>query len=488
MREVVLPVIGTVAAWREEARALARAGVPAEAVVWRVGAGAGDLFAGAPPAVSAPGRAPKLPRAAVEAIETALCHRDPERFARAYALVLRLSAGAVRWADRSDPAVRRILAQAKAVQRDIHKMHAFVRFREIPPVGPRRAFAAWFEPGHPIVEAAAPFFARRFGDMDWVIATPAVTARFVGGVLGFVETAPGARPPEDATEELWRVYYASIFNPARLMVKAMQAEMPKRYWRNLPEARLIPGLIREAPRRADAMRAAPPTEPPARRAMAARAMAARPAPAADADALAALRAEASGCTRCPLHRPATRTVFGEGPATAALMFVGEQPGDREDLAGRPFVGPAGALFDAALAAAGIGRSEVYVTNAVKHFKFAPHGRRRLHRSPERGEVEACRWWLDRERRLIRPRLIVAMGATACAALTGTGAGLLRRRGGVERTAEGTPVFVTLHPAAILRQPDPVRRAEERGRFLADLAAARALLERLGGHAATGAPA
>lgn len=479
-REVVLPVIGTVAAWRAEARALARAGVPAEAVVWRVGEGSGDLFAGQAAAACGPGRDLRLPRAAVETLEAALCHSDPERFARAYATVLRLTDRAVRWGDRSDPALRRILAQAKAVGRDIHKMHAFVRFREIPSDGSRRAFAAWFEPEHPIVEAAAPFFARRFGDMDWVIATPGLTARFIAGKLSFAETAPGARPPEDATEELWRIYYASIFNPARLMVQAMQSEMPKKYWRNLPEARLIPELIRQAPARAAAMQAAPPTEPPARRAMVARAMAVRDLPLPGPGTLAAARAEAAACSRCPLHGPATQTVFGEGPEEAELMIVGEQPGDREDLAGRPFVGPAGAVFDEEVAAAGLDRSRIYVTNAVKHFKFAPRGRRRLHQRPDAGEIEACRWWLDLERRLVRPRLIVAMGATACAALTGSGKDLLGRRGGVERAADGTPVFVTVHPSHILRLPEAGLREAERSRFGADLRSVAALLAALSG--------
>ncbi|MCU0910777.1 MAG: UdgX family uracil-DNA binding protein [Rhodobacteraceae bacterium] len=473
--QVVLPVVGTVPAWREQARALARAGVPAEAVVWRVGDGEADLFAGAAPVATRSGRDLRLPRGAVETLETALCHSDPERFARAYATVLRLTDGAVRWGDRSDPAIRRILAQAKAVARDIHKMHAFVRFREVPSGRQRRAFAAWFEPDHPIVEAAAPFFARRFGDMDWLIGTPGLTARFIGGALTFAETAPGARPPEDATEELWRTYYASIFNPARLMVQAMQSEMPKKYWRNLPEASLIPSLIRQAPMRAAAMQAAAPTEPPARRAMVARAMTAREAAMPETGTLGAARAEAAACTRCPLHGPATQTVFGEGPADAALMLVGEQPGDREDLAGRPFVGPAGDVLDAALAEAGIDRGGVYLTNAVKHFKFAPRGRRRLHQHPDAGEVEACRWWLDLERRLVRPRLIVAMGATALAALSGSGHDLLRRRGSVEAAPDGTPVFVTVHPSYILRLPDEDLRAAERARFGADLAAAARLL-------------
>ena len=471
MPEVVLPVIGTVAAWRAEARALARAGIPAEAVVWRLGEGSGDLFAGEAAAACGPGRDLRLPRAAVETLEAALCHSDPERFARAYATVLRLTDRAVRWGDRSDPPIRRILAQAKAVGRDIHKMHAFVRFREVPSGGPRRAFAAWFEPEHPIVEAAAPFFARRFGDMDWVIATPGLTARFIAGTLTFAETAPGARPPEDATEELWRTYYASIFNPARLMVRAMQSEMPKKYWHNLPEAQLIPDLIRQAPARAAKMQAAMPTEPPARRAMAARAMARPEREMPQGGTLDALRAEAARCTRCPLHGPATQTVFGEGPADAALMIVGEQPGDHEDLAGRPFVGPAGAVFDEEARAAGLDRSRAYVTNAVKHFKFAPRGKRRLHQRPDAGEVQACRWWLDLERQLVRPRLILAMGATALDALTGSGQGILKRRGGVEAAADGTRVLVTVHPSYILRLPDEVQRQAERVSFRADLAAA-----------------
>lgn len=475
MREVVLPRIGTVAAWRQEARALALSGAPPEAVVWRVGEGAGDLFAGAPlPATR--GRELRLPRAALETIESALHHSDPERFARAYSLVLRMSSGALRWGDRSDPALRKLMAQAKSVARDIHKMHAFVRFREIAAPGPRRAFAAWFEPEHPIVEVATPFFARRFGDMDWVIATPLLTAQFVAGDLSFSETTASAPPPEDATEELWRTYYASIFNPARLMVKAMQSEMPKKYWRNLPEARLISELIRTAPARAAAMQSALPTEPPARRAAAARAMAMREEPMAEAGTLDAARRQAEGCTRCPLYKPATQVVFGEGPATAGIMVVGEQPGDREDLVGRPFVGPSGDVFDAEADAAGLDRSTLYVTNAVKHFKFTPRGKRRLHQRPDAGEIGACRWWLDLERRLVKPRLIVAMGATALASLTGSGEGILKRRGRVEQGSDGTPVFVTVHPSYILRLPDAAARDAERARFRADLVAAREAFE------------
>ncbi|NCU20655.1 DUF4130 domain-containing protein [Candidatus Falkowbacteria bacterium] len=261
MMQVVLPRIGTVAAWRAEVRRLAATGVPPEAVQWAVGDAADDLFNAAPIAA---GRAVPLtlPRDAVLAIETALHHSDPQRFARGYAIVLRLARKDLRWGDRSDPALRRLLDQEKAVRRDIHKMHGFVRFREVTPPGAnRRAFAAWFEPDHPIVEPAAPFFARRFGDMDWLIATPGLTARCETGQLEFFATQGCAAPPADATEDLWRVYFASIFNPARLMIAAMASNMPRKYWKNLPEADLIPELIRSAPARVravhDAMTSAP---------------------------------------------------------------------------------------------------------------------------------------------------------------------------------------------------------------------------------------
>lgn len=261
MRVITLPMIGTVAAWRAEARRLAREGVRPEDVLWQRGERAADLFASAAPP-STKGQPLTLPREAVAAMEGALYHSDPQRFARAYDIVLRLSQGRLRWGDRSDTALHRLLMQDKAVRRDIHKMHAFVRFREMSaPDAPRRAFAAWFEADHPITEAATPFFANRFGDMDWIIATPDLTARFEAGTLRFEETQTTFRPAPDATEDLWRTYFANIFNPARLMVSAMTSEMPRKYWKNLPEAALIPELIRTAPARARAMQEAAPTLP-----------------------------------------------------------------------------------------------------------------------------------------------------------------------------------------------------------------------------------
>ena len=520
---VVLPRVGTFEAWRAGARDLVRAGVPPGAVQWSRGGPDATLF-GAAALPEPPRDAPALtvPRAFVDLARLAAHHSDPERFALLHALLARLQAERGLMEVVTDPLVARLSRMAKAVRRDVHKTHAFVRFREIPvedadadagsgrgdaagpdgalspepgprpdrsPRSGRRRFGAWFEPEHPTLELSAPHFARRFTDMDWTIATPELAAVFEGGALRLTEDGPHAPPPEDATRALWDTYYANIFNPARLKVHAMRAEMPRKYWRNLPEARLIPELIAGAGARVEEMRARQPTLPPAYAAPARRIAVQKAAqkaaqtrePSMDIghNSIAALHEDARGCTRCALHEAATQVVFGEGPADADLMFVGEQPGDQEDLAGRPFVGPAGRLFDAVAERAGVDRSRAYVTNAVKHFKFVPRGRRRIHQKPGAGEVSACRWWLERERALVQPRLIVAMGATAAHALTGDGKGLLRRRGSVEaaRGGAGEPVLITVHPSFLLRLPDEDTRAREEAAFEDDLRAAVAWLDR-----------
>jgi DNA polymerase len=188
--------------------------------------------------------------------------------------------------------------------------------------------------------------------------------------------------------------------------------------------------------------------------------------------------DARNCTRCDLYRHATQTVFGEGPLDASIMFVGEQPGDQEDLAGRPFVGPAGALFDAALEKAGIDRSTVYVTNAVKHFKFVLRGKRRIHNKPDAGEIIACRWWIEHERELIRPPLTVALGATAARSLVGKVVTISRVRGEQLALADGTECWVTAHPSSILRAPDEEARKAGKRLFLRDLKRIKARSEEL----------
>ena len=184
----------------------------------------------------------------------------------------------------------------------------------------------------------------------------------------------------------------------------------------------------------------------------------------------ALLVDAKRCTRCHLYKHATQAVFGEGPLDAAIMFVGEQPGDQEDLAGRPFVGPAGQLFDRALADAGVERKRTYVTNAVKHFKFEQRGRRRIHSKPQGPEIEACRWWLEQEQALIRPPVTVALGATAARSIFGRVVTISRMRGEPHEMpdGEGGEAWVTVHPSFLLRVPEEDRKREEYGRFVEDL--------------------
>jgi DNA polymerase len=182
----------------------------------------------------------------------------------------------------------------------------------------------------------------------------------------------------------------------------------------------------------------------------------------------ALFEDARGCTRCHLYKHATQTVFGEGPLNAQLMFVAEQPGDAEDLAGRPFVGPAGKLFDTLLEQAGVDRSQTYVTNAVKHFKFVQKGKRRIHSKPDGGEISACRWWLEHERELIRPPVTVALGATAARSLIGKVVTISKVRGKPLTLEDGSECWVTTHPSALLRMPEPERRREARELFVADM--------------------
>lgn len=178
----------------------------------------------------------------------------------------------------------------------------------------------------------------------------------------------------------------------------------------------------------------------------------------------ALLKDARNCTRCELYKCGTRTVFGEGPLDSKILFVGEQPGDQEDLAGRPFVGPAGQLLEEA----GVDRSQTYVTNAVKHFKFVARGKRRIHSTPDAGEIQACRWWLDQERELIRPPVTVALGATAARSLIGKVVTISKVRGSPIELADGLECWVTPHPSFLLRIPDQQRRRDERQRFVAEM--------------------
>jgi DNA polymerase len=349
-------------------------------------------------------------------------------------------------------------------------MKAFVRFRLT--TGPEGAetYVAWFEPAHRVTEMTSPFFARRFATMNFSILTPDVCVHWDTQALVVLPGAdPADAPREDMLEDYWRTYYASIFNPARLKVAAMQKEMPRRYWRNLPEARLIPDLIARAEARTTTMVSQTPSTP-SRRVVRAAQRASRDA-SYDGEAVTTLEEVHAGvqmCRRCDLYRDATQGVSGEGPARAKLMFVGEQPGDQEDLAGHPFVGPAGQMFDKALAAAGVPRDQAFVTNAVKHFKHELRGKKRIHKTPNTGEVTACRWWLENERRIVRPRVIVAMGATAALSVFGKPMAIGKLRQQALQLSDQAQGAVTYHPSYLLRLPDADAKAKAFAMFVEDL--------------------
>ena len=476
----VLPGPADFAAWRNAARGLLGAGVAPDQAEWRVAGDAPGLFGDddAPPLRSA---AFHVPRAFMELAEIAIRHRDPERFALLYRTLWRVTHGEPALMQvATDPDIVRLTAMAKSVRRDAHKMHAFLRFRQVETEAGLRHLA-WFEPDHHIEEAEAGFFVRRFASLRWSIVTPRRSVHWDGQEIAF---GPGGRradvPPDDAVAPLWRAYYAAIFNPARLKPGAMRAEMPRKYWRNMPETAEIPRLLAEAPRRVAEMLSREASAPRQNRQKPAAPPRVEPdmdLPDAGTDrtaALAALAREIAGRNDLPdFARHATQLVFGEGPPGAALMFVGEQPGDEEDIQGRPFVGPAGRLLDRALAEAGVPREAAYVTNAVKHFKFTPTGKRRLHQSPDAGDIAFYRPFLLREIGLVAPRLLVGMGATALRALTGKVVPVMKARGTVIPGPEGLPVFATVHPSYLLRIPDEEGQKRAYARFVEDLRAAAA---------------
>ncbi|MCQ0988650.1 UdgX family uracil-DNA binding protein [Jiella marina] len=471
--------------WRAAARTALALGVSPEDMSFTVGDEAPGLFAEPLPAPPENAPQPTVPRAFPELARKLVCHADADRFVFAYQLLWRLQTEKTLLDIASDPDMIRAAEMEKAVRRDSHKMKAFVRFREIEDNEIGRHSIAWFEPFHHTVELTAPFFARRFAGMVWTILTPERTAHWNGEELSFL---PGATrdmaPADDDMEALWLTYYASIFNPARLKVKAMTAEMPKKYWANMPETALIKPLVAGAEAASRRMIETAPSLPSfrserlkERNAMTLPRMEKTPeispglgynkAP----DTIEEAREQAAHCQACALWEPATQTVFGKGPEDAPVIFVGEQPGDQEDIAGEPFVGPAGKVFDQALAAAGVDRRQAYVTNAVKHFKFEPRGKRRIHAKPNMSEIKVCRWWLDQERRLIKPKLIVALGATAANAVLGKTVTIKATRSKLIDLDPETKLLVTVHPSYILRLPDQAAKERETKAFEADMALA-----------------
>lgn len=385
---------------------------------------------------------PVVPKRFLEVAGLAACHQDTGRWQLLYRVLWRLQSNRNLMQDELDADVSRMERMRAQVSRDLHKMHAFLRFRVVQEED-REHYIAWYAPEHHILRLAVPFFAERFAVMRWTIMTADATAEWdpeakrLRWSRGLPRTAA---PHSDELEAMWRTYYASIFNPARLNPRAMRAEMPTRFWRNLPELTELPALLANAGDRVESM---------IQQQQSLTANTFVPAE----HTLPVLAQALPRCEGCELYKCATQAVFGRGGAHAPMMLVGEQPGDEEDRAGEPFVGPAGRLLNGVLQELGLDRTQMYVTNAVKHFKFTERGKRRLHATPTLREAMACRPWLLAELDAVRPKVVVALGATAAKSLLGAKFALMKERGKPVESPYARQVVATIHPSAVLRAPD-----------------------------------
>ena len=406
---------------------------------------------------------PHVPKKFLDTARIVAVHRDPQRWNLLYRVLWRLQSEPELMRVEVDDDVAQLYRMEGAVRRDLHKMHAFVRFRKVDETGASGGltehYIAWYRPDHRNVRLAAPFFQERFAVMRWTVLTPDECVSW-DPLLQRLSFGPGvsreAAPAADELETLWRSYYGSIFNPARVNSEAMRSEMPVRYWSHLPEVALLPELLQRAETRVATMVTRQQQQPTA-------------APfVPEEHQLPVLRAAMPRCEGCELYKAkaATQAVPGAGAARAALMLVGEQPGDQEDLKGEPFVGPAGGVLRKALAELRIEPKDVYMTNAVKHFKYVQRGKLRLHQSPRMSEINACRPWLLAEIDAVRPHTVLCLGATAAKSLLGGTFALMREHGMVKQTPYAERVIATVHPSAVLRARDEPGRAQLY-RFLVD---------------------
>jgi uracil-DNA glycosylase len=429
MRKVVLANETDWEGWRKATRSLVLAGVAPEDVRWSVRSHdeAGDPLQEETGSFG-------VSRAMVTLASLAIQAREPSRFDLLYRLVWRANAGERVMEKGYDAELRRAQGLAFAVRAEAHKMRTLLRYLPVQE-GNRTRYIGWYEPAHYVLEANAQLLIRRFPELAFSILTPDGAAHWDGTELRFSPGVDHAAVRNDEGLQLWwHRRHAGLLRGARTGTAVPAAEP-----------------LDESPR--------PPDRPPLGPVV-------LPVH-ADAPLQEAMQ-EASDCRRCHLYELATQTVFGEGPAHPDVLFVGEQPGDQEDVIGRPFVGPAGQIMDCAMEEAGIDRRTVYITNAVKHFKFEPRGKRRIHKTPETPEIQACRFWLDVELVRLRPKLVVAMGGTAARAVLGRAVTITRERGRPIRIQDGQTAFVTVHPSFLLRVPDEAAKAREYEAFVADL--------------------
>ena len=440
-------------AWRAAARELIARGVPPADVAWQSQPGEGDLFSSTPEATGTGAPPLRLPRQLVELLESAACFNVHDRWAFLYKVLWRWQLGQHDVVSPADADGARLHAMVKAVRREEHDMHAYVRFRERSEAEGAPRFVAWFEPTHEVLPQVARHFARRMGSISWMIATPGASMLWDGATL---HAGPallrGAADIDDAGEALWLTYYRSIFNPARVSADLLHSHIPSRFWKNLPEGAIVPAMLSGA---ANGERRTGQTASVGQRQGAAMI----PISAERAQPVREAVTTLDQCRRCELWQHATQAVPGTGPHTARIMLVGEQPGDQEDLAGLPFIGPAGVLLDRAMQEAGMARDSIYLTNAVKHFKWEPRGKRRLHKTPAQREILSCRGWLEDELRSVQPQVIVALGSTALKSILQDGTASMTPLIGTPIEHDGRWVVTVYHPSYVLRAADEESRRQ-----------------------------
>ncbi|HVY89783.1 MAG TPA: UdgX family uracil-DNA binding protein [Hyphomonadaceae bacterium] len=449
--------------FRQALRILTWSNIPPEQISWSEQESAEQFGGRQPLTFGMAGKPIILQRMAAELISNVVCHSLPGKYAMLYRLVWRMQHDEPRLLSAThDPLVMGLNQMASEVRRDVERMHAGLCFREINDAEIGERFIAWFEPEHFILEPAAKHFIERFRSLDWTILTPKGSLCWDRKELAIGPPVGRSASLEVVASEIsWRTCHESTFNPAHVHIPTLRRyasqQATRKSWRNRSDAAC--GLIPAAWSRVDGV-IEQETAMPAKRNLKESSAAAAEEP----KSLAALNRviEASP----PMVEGSHKAVLGEGPMHPAIAFVGEQPGDQEDIEGRPFVGPAGKLLNRAMEEAGIDRKKTYVTNAVKHFKFVQRGKRRLHQTPTAGEVKQYRWWLEKELGFVEPKLVVALGATAVHALAGKALPIGKNRGPAK--FGGFDGYITVHPSFLLRLPDEDARQREYKALVADL--------------------
>lgn len=443
---IIVPIERNFEDWRMKARELLAQKIPPHQVNWQAdtqGFSFGTFFENKNTPADI-----KIPRDFFEQAFVASCFRDDSIWSLLYRLAWRLV-----FEDKNllkieiDPDTVELNAKVRLVNRDLHKMKAFVRFKELKQDENESLFMAWHRPDHRITRLAAPFFKDRFNGMKWVIMTEDETILWDKKEIHFLEGVEAYELPQDEKEDLWKTYYSSIFNPARIKVSAMKKELPVRHWKTLPETELITSLLDEAPARLkefyDSQTA--------------------PAQIQEFTSFEELNKAILKCKSCGICEKSSGPVFGEGPLDAEVMILGEQPGNEEDLAGKNFIGPAGQILNEALNQVGLKREEFFVTNVVKSFKWVQTYDMRQHRTADAKEISACRPWVQNEIKLVKPKILVCLGRSAAQSVLGKMIKLEDMRGKFFSTPFCENTIILPHPASILR--DKESKDEAFGRFI-----------------------